>query len=219
MARTSRLRDYRSAFRYAGDIIFDRLFGVDTAGHVHFDELDFDENAGLHYEPSNWINLILLRMTLKSMRIGEYDVFIDFGCGKGQVLLVAAMFPFGRVIGLDISPTLLEIAKRNLDANVSRLRCRNVQYVCEDVRGYPIPPDVNICYFYNPFPRDVLDPLARRIVESADEHARRVSVLSLRGKMDDVFERSGFTLTGRSRRLRTYTYEPPAQRGHGADAT
>lgn len=201
-------RDPRSVLRNVGDLVFDRMFGVETARHVPFDELEFDEDAGLHYEPSNWLNLLMLRARLKSLGVGRSDVFADFGCGKGQVLLIAAMFPFGRVIGLDISDKLLAVAKRNLEANMRRLRCADVLYVRADVRSYEIPSDLNICYFYNPFPRDVLDSVARRIVESAEMHPRRVTVLSLRGTMDEVFEANGFVLAGRLRRLRAFVYEP-----------
>jgi SAM-dependent methyltransferase len=198
----------RSGLRHAGDRVFDTLFGVDTARHVPLDELEFDDTAGLHYEPSNWINLILLRRALRSLGVGEQDVFIDLGCGKGQILLIAARFPFRRVIGLDLSERMLEVARRNVESHRLRARCGEVELVAADALRYDIPPDVTVCYYYNSFPRNVLEVVSERLVASADAHPRRVTMLSLRGTMDDVFLDRGFRLVDRHRRLLTYAYDP-----------
>jgi methylase of polypeptide subunit release factors len=45
------------------------------------------------------------------------DVFVDFGCGKGRVLYLACRHPFKEVIGVDLSPAVVEAARRNLHAD------------------------------------------------------------------------------------------------------
>jgi SAM-dependent methyltransferase len=51
---------------------------------------------------------------IDALKPGHGDVVLDIGCGAGQTLLQLAerVGPQGRVIGVDISPRLLEIAKR-----------------------------------------------------------------------------------------------------------
>jgi len=43
----------------------------------------------------------------------EKFTFIDFGCGKGRAMLLAAERPFRRLIGIDFSHELLMVARRN----------------------------------------------------------------------------------------------------------
>ena len=44
----------------------------------------------------------------------EGDVFVDFGCGKGRVLFLAARYRFARIIGVELSERMAEQARRNL---------------------------------------------------------------------------------------------------------
>ena len=60
--------------------------------------------------------------------------FIDFGCGKGKVLLLAAELPFQRIIGIEFSPALARVAEENLKSYRGKRRCSNVQVTCADVR-------------------------------------------------------------------------------------
>src|SRR6516225_8353137 len=43
----------------------------------------------------------------------EAFTFVDIGCGKGRALMVASAFPFRRLVGVEISPELCEIARAN----------------------------------------------------------------------------------------------------------
>jgi predicted RNA methylase len=40
--------------------------------------------------------------------------FVDFGSGKGRVLLVASHYPFREVVGVEFSPELQKIAEGNI---------------------------------------------------------------------------------------------------------
>src|SRR5580692_4687521 len=54
----------------------------------------------------------------------EQCTFLDLGSGKGRVVLLAAMHRFREVVGVEVSPTLNDIAIRNhaLVANAGVLR-------------------------------------------------------------------------------------------------
>ena len=40
--------------------------------------------------------------------------FVDIGCGKGKVLLIASEFGFKKITGIDIMQKLLKISKKNI---------------------------------------------------------------------------------------------------------
>src|SRR5690242_18438132 len=67
------------------------------------------------YAPTPWR---LLRHILPPAEVHEGDVFADFGCGPGRVLLEAAeSYPLRRVIGVEIEPELAEAARTLLRQN------------------------------------------------------------------------------------------------------
>ena len=41
-------------------------------------------------------------------------VFVDYGSGKGRVLMLAADYPFKRIVGVEFSPPLDRIARENI---------------------------------------------------------------------------------------------------------
>jgi hypothetical protein len=48
-----------------GDRLFDRYLGIETVRPVWQQEIEFGADAGLHYQPSNWMNLVLIRQVLE----------------------------------------------------------------------------------------------------------------------------------------------------------
>jgi ubiquinone/menaquinone biosynthesis C-methylase UbiE len=55
---------------------------------------------------------------IEALGVSSGDVVVDIGCGAGQTLLQLAerVGPEGRVIGVDVAPLLLDIAKRRTEA-------------------------------------------------------------------------------------------------------
>jgi len=47
--------------------------------------------------------------------LGPDEALLDVGCGKGRAVFEAALRPgFRRILGIDVTPELVEAAKRNL---------------------------------------------------------------------------------------------------------
>ena len=54
---------------------------------------------------------------LASIDLGDHDLtFIDLGSGKGRAVLLASLYPFRRLIGVEFSPELTEVARLNVQA-------------------------------------------------------------------------------------------------------
>ena len=75
------------------------------------------------------------------------DVFVDYGSGMGRVLIIAGHEPFKRVIGVEMSEQLNEVARENLDHNRDRFRCQESSDRA-DATQWQVPDDVTIVYFY-----------------------------------------------------------------------
>lgn len=46
---------------------------------------------------------------------GAAEVFLDYGSGKGRALIMAAQYPFRRILGVEFSPQLSLIASQNIE--------------------------------------------------------------------------------------------------------
>lgn len=201
---------WRALAQDTGDHLIDRYLGIDTARPVHYGDLEFGDESGGFYQASNWVNLLLLRQTLRQVGVTSGDVFIDFGCGKGQVLALAARFPFGRVIGLDLSPSLIAIAQRNVDQIRGRSRCRDIELVEQNALDYAIPDDLTIAYFYMPFPTSVFEQVVQHIDASLASHPRTFRIIYVEQGPDDptVPGRYGFDHVLQRRRMAVYLRRP-----------
>jgi SAM-dependent methyltransferase len=123
------------------------------------------------YWPSSWH---VLPRALRYVGVSDRDTFVDFGCGKGRVVHQAARRPFSRVIGVEISPALAEVARDGLAARSRQHQCGNVEIVVCDVADYRIPDDLTIGYFFHPFIGETFDAVIRNVVASIEHQPRRV---------------------------------------------
>jgi SAM-dependent methyltransferase len=76
----------------------------------------------------------------------------------GRVVMLAARRPFRAVIGVEISPALVEIARENLaSARDPKRVARDVKIVRADAAEYAFPRGDLVVFMYNPFHGPVLD--------------------------------------------------------------
>src|SRR6185312_15885482 len=86
------------------------------------------------------------------------------GAGLGRVVLHAARRPFRQIVGVEISPALVEIAKDNRAAYRGELACRDIRLVRADAAAFAFPRGDLVVYLYNPFSEEVLAPMLDRLV-------------------------------------------------------
>ena len=160
--------------RSASAALIDRPLGIETSREADLGAFDLEHVHRVRYEPSSWWDL---RRALSRRDIFDQDVFIDLGSGKGRVVLAAARYPFKRVIGVEISPQLTAIARRNLARRQSKVRAGHVELITADVVDYTIPDDVTVVYIYNPFRGPVFDAAIAQIVASLDRAPRPLRLI------------------------------------------
>jgi SAM-dependent methyltransferase len=157
-------------------LVLNRRFGFprEAAEIVWLADLGLAGPGRNSYSPSSWG---ALRRILPASEIGPDDVFIDVGCGMGRVVFEAAGYPFRRVLGIDIAPTLIEAANAVIEKNRQALRCRDVELAVADGATYRIPDDVTVAYVANPFEGPPFEAFLSSLIESVDRNPRRVRLI------------------------------------------
>jgi hypothetical protein len=149
---------------------------------------------------------------LRGCKIGRGDALLDYGSGKGRVLLAAGRFPFGRVIGLELNRDECEIARSNLQIAAPRLRCPSIEVITADATTWPVPDDVTYIYMFNPFWDDTFRAMLDRVLESLDRRPRELTIVYANPKCADEV-----LATGRFRRVRSSHGIRPVLRHHRID--
>jgi hypothetical protein len=155
---------------------FDQIHGVDTSGLIAAGNLitghPNDSHVTAYYgvAPSILRTLIdLWRATNPPHPIDHYT-FIDFGAGKGRAMLVASQLPFHQVIGIELNPTLADIAQRNLDhwldihtTDTTATPLVPIRLYEQDALTFDLPRTPTLAFLFHPFEAPVLKLLLRRI--------------------------------------------------------
>lgn len=115
-----------------------------------------------HYEPTPVAQAEAL-LDASPLR-PQAATFVDVGAGMGRVVLLAARRPFRAVVGVELSPALVAVARDNLvAADDPRRVARDVRIVRADAARYAFPRGDLVVYLYNPFRAPVLQALLRRL--------------------------------------------------------
>ncbi|WP_075265569.1 class I SAM-dependent methyltransferase [Streptomyces sp. Tue 6075] len=188
-ARLIRALEYRQIFddrldRIERQVPFDSVHDVDTSESVELwelpqgDQLQVGRDARYSPTPVRTVRHVLGQCDVKH----EDMTFVDVGCGKGRVLLQATEFPFRRIVGVEASETLCDIARANVEkASATLDGCDRIDVVHADATRFDVPDDAGLFYFYEPFSTEVSSAVLERIEDSVRRHPRPV-VLCFTGR-------------------------------------
>jgi SAM-dependent methyltransferase len=173
--------------------VFDRRFGVNTAGWISQPVPCVpgrDPRLGSSYDGSTPPHFNRIVGDLK-INYEDYT-FVDFGSGKGRVLLLAGAFPFRRVIGVEWSKELHEVARRNLNVYRGPRACHYTESYCMDARDFPIPSGKTVLYFFNPFKHEIMSRVLHNIKRSFDTDPREIILIYMNPRFKRILDRADF---------------------------
>jgi len=180
------------------DSAIDRKYGIETSGIVSANNLEANsENLryAVWYEPMP--EKIFRRiMGYLNIDFGAFE-FIDFGSGKGRVLIMAAPYGFKKVTGVEFSPELHRIAANNIEIYRQHTHTSTIESVCMDAVHFPIPEAPLVMFFYSPFTGNALAQVLTNISASLRRNPRDI-VLLLYGSNPYTlaqFQSTGFRCT------------------------
>jgi len=160
---------------------FDARLGVSTSGITRREELDFDDGEAqshaVRYRASPPFSvrtgIAALRQWLPAF---EEATFVDYGCGAGRVMLIAAELGFGRVIGLELSHDLAVRCRENFDRYRVRRGAGHASLAVEvaNAMEYLPDPSARVFFFFKSFDQWVLDGVMKQIEASLSAAPRHV---------------------------------------------
>ena len=143
---------------------WDKLLQIKTTGRD-------DSNSDQYHYPYEPTPYSVLERLVNSGLIRKKDVILDYGCGKGRVDFFLAYQAKAKSIGIEYDERIYQSVLKNRELSVSGER---TEFILARAESYPVPPEVNRCYFFNPFSVELLRKVMARILESYYEEPREI---------------------------------------------
>jgi|GEM_PF-989738 len=168
--------------------LWDWRHGVETCRGVANDELSGSDEArkfAVFYVPAP---VSVIHALIQFVNIPyEHFEFVDYGSGKGKVLLVAGEYPFKKITGVEFDESLHRLAVQNLkDYKLQSLKCSQIEPRHLDAKLYDPPAGSSFLFFYSPFHSDLLIEVLEGIRLNVKANPRNTVICFL----DDAVEKS-----------------------------
>jgi len=162
----------------AVDMWFDLRRGTRTAGWVDLDDFAISSSNRARGRAYQATSAFAFSRLLRKIEIPRQCGFVDFGCGRGRVLLLAADAGFERVVGIEFASELVVDARRNVQRwTESSGRTCQMSVIEGDVLDYVVAKQDAVFFLFNPFDDVVLDGVLDRIELSLDMHPRNAWII------------------------------------------
>jgi SAM-dependent methyltransferase len=160
------------------DQFYDIRNRTDTFEIIELDGLDIqsaNKRRGIRYEPTRARPFFKV---MNDLALPTHGQFVDFGCGKGRVLMMASECGFKKITGVDFSQELCERAKENICAYKARHHNdADIEVINSDAVDHKIKPDDTIFYFFNPFDELVFGKILDNITDSLNAAPRNIWII------------------------------------------
>jgi SAM-dependent methyltransferase len=177
------LRSYlRRELRKYREGAFDRRYGTETHQRIDLSELP-SLDGKLQPAHADWsYEAIDDKRFRRLMRRVPADPaalnFIDVGAGKGRAIMLAAQYPFHRVIGVEFAAELVRLARQNTEIFATKVApLAPIELVLADFLAYTPPAHDAVFFLKNPFPHRIAREVIARIEELARAHMREAFIV------------------------------------------
>ena len=174
LRRRGLTRTLRGGLRTARTAYREWRLGIRTSGSIDGDLLNYDaEHFG--YQPVQYESL---DASFQHVDIAAHrDAFLDYGCGMGRALIQAGLHPFGRVVGVELSAELCQLAKQNVSHARPKLVCQDVSIIEADAGSFVVPDDVTVVLMFNPFDVPIVRAVLDQLLASLRRKPRDLSII------------------------------------------
>jgi len=155
------------------DHYYDKLLNIKTGGI----QQGFNKSFHNHrYEPTPFSALETL---FEEYELKSSDRIVDFGCGKGRLNFFINYVYDATVVGIDMNELLYEEAMDNRKNYLKKVDTdkEKIEFHCCYAQKYPIKPEDNRFYFFNPFSVQVFNAIVNNILLSLETTPREVDLV------------------------------------------
>jgi SAM-dependent methyltransferase len=181
------------------DMLWDWRHGTETLTRIPPDQLKTESGNKQWAQYYGATKAGPLMKLFRRLGLGKDRAFVDLGCGKGRVVMVAAQYGFRNIVGVDFSPELCRVAERNISEFRKRRPVESeIRILHSDVVEYAVGSNDSVFFLYDPFSKEVLGKVIENIKASLAATPRSLCLIynspRLHAEIEGsgVFERSAF---------------------------
>lgn len=165
------------AFEKKGTIMdeqyYEKLLNITTGG----EQKRFNESPHYNrYEPTSYS---VLEILTKQYTFTADDHVVDFGCGKGRLNFYINYFFDSTVTGVEMNPFFYKQAVHNQQEYLQKQKKKTnkIHFINTLAEDYPISPNDNKFYFFNPFSLQIFTKVINTILLSTKDQQRTVDII------------------------------------------
>jgi hypothetical protein len=187
------LNPLRYAYSFACCHLWDWSHSVKTCGEIPQERLQLPPELRKYSAVYAASHPKLVRQLFDSLPLDTNGRFrlVDFGSGKGRVLLQALGYPFLQIEGIEADPQLHAIAEENLRRYRGIRRCASARSVCMDARSYEYSAANAVYFFYSPFRGPIMDAVLEKLFNSLRTYRRDVFLVYVNPERAKQIDDSG----------------------------
>lgn len=171
----------------------EKKYGIKTMTIDDLQLLDVKGSNKKHASIYQGANYFLLEEAFDFLKkSGVTGDLVDFGCGKGRIMAVAAYYGFQQITGIDFAPALCNVAKQNIENIKKNYPSVEFDILCEDAVNYTVENNDNIFFFFNPFDEIVMLQVVKNILQSVRQNPREIYVVYINPVEKEIFLSAGF---------------------------
>jgi SAM-dependent methyltransferase len=147
---------------------FDQLNGTDTGSLIPGEDLATGHRHDRHITAYHGVAPSLFRKLMdRWLSLAQHPVertaFLDIGAGKGRAMLLAAEYPFRRIIGVELHPALAAATRSNMERWQSTHTGPAMRLEEGDAMRLRMPVGPCLVFLFNPFDIVLMDRLLDRL--------------------------------------------------------
>ena len=171
----------------------EKKYNINTSKIEDVKKLSIKGDNIEHAELYQGANYYLLEKVFDHLQTIEANQSIlDFGCGKGRVLTVAAYYGFSKITGVEFAKELCDVARKNIIPVQQKFPQKIFNVIHANAVDHKIENDTNVFFFFNPFDEVVMLSVAKNILLSLKENPREVYVVYINPVHKEIFMSAGF---------------------------
>jgi|GEM_PF-191683 len=180
-------------FTIRHEIRGEKKYHINTSKIEDAKKLSLKGDTIEHAELYQGANYYLLENVFEYLQTIEAPKnILDYGCGKGRVLAVAAYYGFSKITGIEFAKELCDVARKNIIPIQQKFPEKIFNVIHANAVDYTIEKDTNVFFFFNPFNEIVMLDVVKNILQSIKENPREVYVVYLNPVHKEIFMSAGF---------------------------
>lgn len=175
------------------EIAGEQKYNLNTVRLNDLDNLTITGNTKQYAEVYQAASYYLLeRIFEKLQELKSPDGFVDVGCGKGRVLVVAAYYGFKQITGVDFAKELCNEAIVNCKKAGLKFHDVSWKIIYLNAIDLKFEKGMHVVFFFNPFKEVVMKHVIKNIKLSLKQHPRKIRVVYVNPQHKKLFLQNGF---------------------------